>query len=256
MSGINLNLPISFKFASLRVFQGGERHVNRFATDNILLMVYDGVLRFSEDGAIQQVRAGEYYIQKKNCEQRGTLPCDAPSYLYVHFDGEWDESAAQLLPRRGFFSTDSLHELMMKLGAASNQGLSLCEQQYLFLKLLLSLRKNNTGLSVAHKISSFIDENIATVSSLSEICLHFHYSKNYIIRIFKKEFGKTPFEYINDVKIKRAMYLLETTSRPIEEISAECGYRNYSYFYKVFVKKTGTSPIKWRSDTHSHVPFE
>ena len=104
MSGINLNLPISFKFASLRFFQNGEQHVSRFSTDDVLLMVYDGVLRFSEDGAIQQVSAGEYYIQKKNCEQRGALPCDSPSYLYVHFDAEWGESAAHLLPKRDIIS--------------------------------------------------------------------------------------------------------------------------------------------------------
>ena len=256
MSSINLNLPISFKFASLRFFQKGEQHISRVPTENVLLMVYDGVLRFSENGVSNQVSAGEYYIQEKNCPQTGDLPCETPSYLYVHFNAEWSEAGAHLLPKRGTFNKDSMHELMMKLGAAANQGAPLCEQEYLFLKILLSLRKNNTGLSVAHKISRFIDENITTVTSLSEICLHFHYSKNYIIRIFKKEFGVTPFEYINELKIKRAMYLLETTSRPIEEISAECGYRNYSYFYKVFVEKNGTSPAKWRSGTHSYLPFE
>jgi YesN/AraC family two-component response regulator len=33
------------------------------------------------------------------------------------------------------------------------------------------------------------------------------------------------------MKIKKAMYLLETTSKPITAISEECGYFDYPYFY-------------------------
>jgi AraC-like DNA-binding protein len=69
-----------------------------------------------------------------------------------------------------------------------------------------------------------------------DLCDKFHYSKNYIIRIFNKELGVSPIQYINHEKIKRAMYLLETTSKPIGEIAIECGYSDYPYFYKKFVQ--------------------
>jgi transcriptional regulator GlxA family with amidase domain len=56
----------------------------------------------------------------------------------------------------------------------------------------------------------------------------------------------TPFEYLNDVKLKRAMYLMRVTSNSVEEISLECGFNNYSHFYRLFIRKNGLSPSKWR----------
>ena len=108
------------------------------------------------------------------------------------------------------------------------------------------MRKTFPTDTLAKRLSSFIEENIATVSSLADICDEFHYSKNYVERIFNRAFGVSPIQYINDAKIKRAMYLLETTSKPIGMISEECGYFDYPYFYKRFVYKAGASPSEWR----------
>ena len=67
-----------------------------------------------------------------------------------------------------------------------------------------------------------------------------------MINLFKEEYGITPFEYINDLKIKKAMYLLEVTPKSIEEISSESGFNHYSHFYRLFMRKNGTSPYEWR----------
>jgi AraC-like DNA-binding protein len=245
MNGIDFNLPILYKHASLRFFEKDEHHVTRFCRDNVLLLVYDGILRFSEDGEECEVSAGEYYIQRKNCYQRGIIASDAPQYLYVHFDAEWTDSP-DALSYHGRFDLDALFELMQRIDTASHQKHSYNEQQYLFLKLLLKLKSRSKKDSLAKRISEYVEENIETISSLSDICDEFHYSKNYIIRVFNKEFGISPIQYINEIKLKRAMYLLEATSKPITEIADECGFADYPYFYKRFVQKTGISPLKWR----------
>lgn len=247
MKGIDLEYPVLYKYASFRFMEKGEHHISRFCRENVLLLVYEGTLRFSENGRAQEVCAGEYYIQKKNSEQSGETVSDAPKYLYVHFDAEWTD-APDALPQRGSFHYATLSELMDRIDTASHGNSLYSEKQYLLLKLLLSLYIKPKSESVAQKISEYIEENIDRELSLSDLCNVFHYSKNYIIRIFRKEFGMPPFEYINELKIKRSMYLLETTSRPIEEIARECGYSNYSYFYRSFVKRTGTSPIQWRRE--------
>ena len=50
MLGIDLDGAIDIKTASLRFFEPNERHVNRFCSCDVLVLVYDGVLRFCEDG--------------------------------------------------------------------------------------------------------------------------------------------------------------------------------------------------------------
>ncbi len=253
--GIDLSQPVFFKHASLRFFEKNEHHVTRFCRDNVLLLVYDGVLRFSEDGERREVCAGEYYIQRKSCHQAGELASNAPKYLYVHFDAEWTD-APHALSHTGVFDHASLAVLMNRIDTASHEQALYSELQYLFLKLLLSLRVKPGKTPVAQKLSEYIESNIENISSLSDICREFNYSKNYVIRIFNRELGTSPFQYINDVKIKRAMYLLETTSRPIEEVARECGYADYAYFYKRFVKKTGFSPAKWRKQIQHNPLFE
>lgn len=254
MMGIDLNSTIIFKHASLRFFENGEKHTSRFCRDNVLLVVFDGVLRFSENGIQYEILPGEYFIQRKDCYQSGDIASDAPKYLYVHFDGEWTDSD-ETLPQKGCHDLTLLSELVLKIDDASHKKQSLTELQYLFLKLLLSLRKNPAKTSVARQLSEYVEKNIDSISSLSDICRELHYSKNYVIRIFNREFGCSPIQYINDIKIAKATYLLETTSRPIDEIAEKCGFSDYAYFYRRFVKKTGLSPLKWRKKVQENPLF-
>jgi AraC-like DNA-binding protein len=135
---------------------------------------------------------------------------------------------------------------MERIDDAAHKDRSYSEKQYLFLKLLLALKQPPVINHTAQLISQYIENNLVTISSLSDLCDKFHYSKNYIIRIFNKELGVSPIQYINHEKIKRAMYLLETTSKPIGEIAIECGYSDYPYFYKKFVQSARMSPLEWR----------
>ena len=111
MPGINMDSPILYKHASLRYFDENEHHVTRFCRHHVLLLVYEGVLRFSEDGVPAEVRAGEYYIQRKDRYQSGEVASDAPKYLYVHFDAEFCEGGS-MLPERGRFDYAELSTLV------------------------------------------------------------------------------------------------------------------------------------------------
>ena len=253
MIGIDLNKPILFKHASFRFFRKKEHHITRFCADNVLLLVYDGVLRFSENGVEREVCAGEYYIQRKNCHQKGMVASDEPKYFYVHFDAEWEDSS-DILACRGQFDFQRVFELLKRIDTASHQNELYINMQYLFLELLLLLKKKSEKNPIAEQLSKYMEENVEKIASLEDICEAFHYSKNYIIRIFNKEFGVSPIQYINEVKLKRAMYLLETTSKPIGEIAVECGYADYAYFYKRFIQKTGINPQKWRKQIQTS-PF-
>ena len=81
---------------------------------------------------------------------------------------------------------------------------------------------------------------------MEDICRKFNFSKNHIINIFKKDYNVTPVKYINDVKLRRARYLLEVTSESAENIATESGFGDYSHFYKTFYKENGMSPTEWR----------
>ena len=245
MSGINLNAHIEYKHASMRFFDAGECHAARQCTDNVLILVFDGVLRFTDDGTPIEVAAGEYYIQRAGSYQSGEIPSDSPRCLYVYFEGEWTDERNALL-KSGEFDSGVIEGSAKRLDLIAHKSGTLAECQLLFLEILLSLRSKSKKSPSSQRFFDYVNANIENISSLSDICEAFHYSKNYVIQIFKHEFGTSPLQYINDLKIKRAMHLLESTSRTAVDIATECGFSDYPYFYKRFVQKTGLSPTEWR----------
>ena len=246
MFGIDLDGAIEIRSASLRFFEKNERHVSRFCPCDVLVLVYDGVLRFCEDGIPCEVSAGEYYIQRRGRYQSGDEVSDSPKYLYVHFYGTWGD-AERALPERGFFNYAALQGLINEIDTMFRGDYSRVEKEGAFFTLLSSLyRSREVEDTLAKKIEEYLQREYLTVSSLEDICERFHYSRNHVINVFKAEYGMTPFEYLNDIKIKRGMYLLGATSRSIDAIARECGFNNYSHFYRLFIRKNGVSPYEWR----------
>ena len=251
MRGINLNKPITFLYSSLRYFSENEHHVTRFCRDNVLLMVFDGILRFTEDNTSYEIHAGEYHIQKNNTFQTSEFASDSPKYLYVHFLAQWSDNDA-VLPFEGTFDYPEAKAFMEELDRLSHTESSLLQKSAIFFELLLLLQKKEKPTNLANKIAEFICDESLNEISLEKICKEFHFSKNHVINIFKREFGITPVQYINDLKLRQAGYLLEVTSDTLENIAIKSGFNDYSHFYKLFFQKNGVSPSVWRKEKHTN----
>lgn len=93
-------------------------------------------------------------------------------------------------------------------------------------------------------VKKHINENIR-IESLADIaCI----SKDHFIRLFKKEIGMTPGQYISQKKIEKAQLLLVTGDMPIKEIAFSLSYDDHSYFNRLFRKITGVSPLEYRKN--------
>lgn len=81
------------------------------------------------------------------------------------------------------------------------------------------------------------------LEKLAEIsCL----SKDHFIRLFKKELGTTPLQYINQKKIEKAQLLLITEELAVKEIAFQLAFDDYSYFNRLLKKTTGVTPQEYR----------
>ncbi len=245
MFGIDMNKEIKYLHSSLRFFDKNEHHITRFCDFNVLLLVYEGVLRFYEDGIPYEIKAGEYFIQRKGLEQTGDLPCDEPKYLYVHFDTEWTDDNRSL-PRSGTFKYAHLKSAIEEMDTISHKDVPYIIKSAKFYELLAMLYNTKPMDSIGNKIADFIENEYKNKITLELLCERFHFSKNHIINSFKKEYHITPITYLNNARLKNAERLIEATSEPIESIAADCGYQNYSHFYRQFVRKNKVSPEKFR----------
>lgn len=244
MPQIDMNSPIIIKTASLRYFGKEERHITRTCPDEVLLLVLEGVLRFTEDGRAFALSAGEYRVQRAGSTQSGPVPSDEPKYMYVHFKADTVREGG--LPRDGSFDVETLLPAVRRLDLLSHGEGTLTERSAVFFEILTALYRPAKPRGIADEMAEFLEGLPPEEATLDAICAHFNYSKNHVINLFKKEHGQTPVQYLNAKRLRRAEYLMQVTSTPLSEIATACGFGDYTHFYKLFLRDRGVPPTVWR----------
>ena len=100
-------------------------------------------------------------------------------------------------------------------------------------------------------VVEYIHQNITQNLSISTLCKVSHTSKNTLYRLFKETFDCTINEYITEIRVNKAKYLLENTSMSVQEIGESVGAEDPAHFCRLFKKRVGTSPISYRKDVRS-----
>ena len=100
--------------------------------------------------------------------------------------------------------------------------------------------------SLIENVKNYIYSNCEYNIGISDIARFFHYNKQYLGRVFKKETGHTISEYINIVRLNKAKKLLKSSDETIISISNKVGFNNVTYFNKFFKKITGITPEAYR----------
>ena len=98
------------------------------------------------------------------------------------------------------------------------------------------------------RAAEYIKTNIGMSISVDHLAELASMSKDHFIRCFRKETGETPITYAIRRRVERAETLLVTTSLPIKSIAAQLGFDDSSYFYRIFKKYVGTSPLNYREN--------
>lgn len=86
-----------------------------------------------------------------------------------------------------------------------------------------------------------------SVDELAEIC---HLSKYYYIKIFRYYTGKTPYDYLIDIRLQKAKILLLEAGKNVEEIALESGFSDSKNFISCFKKKVGMTPLQFRKQNY------
>ena len=98
-------------------------------------------------------------------------------------------------------------------------------------------------------VISFISEHFCEKIYVEKLADMINVSPDYFTKMFKDSIGKTPIEYINGLRINRAMELLFKTEESMAEIADEIGFCNPNYFHKIFKQYMDASPLAYRKST-------
>ena len=92
----------------------------------------------------------------------------------------------------------------------------------------------------------YITENCGDKIYVDTLAEMIEVSADYFTKMFKESIGKTPIDYINTVRVNKALELLAVTDTPINDIAEKSGFANTNYFHKIFKQYMNTSPLAYR----------
>ena len=99
---------------------------------------------------------------------------------------------------------------------------------------------------VIPQVIRYITEHFSEPLTLEDIAAEFFVSKSYLNRHFKAYTNSTVYAYIMSLRLTHARRMLRE-GIPAVEAGRECGFSDYSTFYKAFKTQTGLSPQQFKS---------
>ncbi len=94
-----------------------------------------------------------------------------------------------------------------------------------------------------------INDNYMNKISLKYLGKKYFINSAYLGQLFLKKYNKNFKDYLNEVRIEKAVELLYNTDRKIYEISELVGYSNTDYFIKKFKEVKGRTPLMYKVET-------
>ncbi|MBQ8387737.1 MAG: helix-turn-helix transcriptional regulator [Clostridia bacterium] len=207
-------------------------------------MVFDGSHVPLEVGALVFGFIGESYFVRHRAETE---------YMYVKFSGNRAEELFrrfEITPsRRAFQGFEGLIPFWREsLSVAEDRNIDLISESvlmYTFSRLVGAKRQSD---DIINRVVRLAEENFTDPSlSLSEIADEIGYNVKYLSRSFKERMDIGFSQYLRNLRIKHAIFLMEHGVESVKNIAYLCGFSDPLYFSSVFKETVGVSPKNYMS---------
>lgn len=182
------------------------------------------------------------------------------NYLWSHFTGSY---AAEFLDRLGFTNLPAIFK------APSKSHVSACFRSMFeifssdstlkehslaasLMQILVALSERSVSGRADNPIYrslSYINASYTEELRIPDLAAMENLSNSRYHVIFKKITGRSPNEYITDLRMRHACELLRSTDMPIKQVCLLTGYGDSHFFSRIFKANIGLSPSEFRHQT-------
>ncbi|UKS29301.1 AraC family transcriptional regulator [Paenibacillus sp. HWE-109] len=261
-------------------WEQGMQHFRRTFDVYDMLFCTSGAFYMSEDEQSYEVLAGHMLVLEAGKEHWGYRPTEVNSDIYwVHFvherpnrtlfheEIEWTSvikkgtdtditpsKQTMYIPKYTSLDLAPIIPILEEMYALHNQfqvenALELhALLGLLFSKLQKSIRNRHTSRSqtICDRVMQYLQARRHEPYKASEMERELHFNPDYLNRCLKKHAGMTPVEYLHYLRIEDAKLLLTGTALPVEHIAEQIGFPNSNYFVRLFHRKVGMTPGRFR----------
>lgn len=204
----------------------------KFGPEDKIEEVVHGIMDKMNKAKVHTRQCQAYMLSISNCVIQLIQQYDLDmTQIFGGMPGNSDPFAAipQLLKRESF--DQWLLPIAMKLNSAMDEG------------------RDNATKQIIEQAKQYILDNYQDSGlSVEQICRHLHMSPAYFSTMFKKVTGQTYVNYLTEIRLNKAVELLNMTDDKTYVIASKVGYQEQNYFSYVFKKKFGVSPTKFRGN--------
>lgn len=103
------------------------------------------------------------------------------------------------------------------------------------------------NLERLNRIINYIQENYMYKISLKELAASENLDMYYLSHLIKRNLGISFQQYLNKIRLEKAVELFTSTNRKSLDVCIESGFSDYRYLSKMFIKEYGCTPSQYKS---------
>lgn len=198
-------------------------------------------IELNEQAKIKQ-KVDEFHSEMKKTGITGkTMNLNINYLLFqlIHIATEQDSEVNQEEILR--LISENAYEQGIKRGSKTHLYRMACE----YGDYLAMLRKKESK-GVLAKIEDEVKNNFASNITLKELSEKYYVNSAYLGQLFRKKYGCSFKDYLNDHRLNEAAMLLRKTDEKIYIIAEKVGYKDVDYFVNKFIEAKGCTPAKYR----------
>lgn len=273
-----VNEPLNFLSAGKFILTEKWRHSNRVAESYEFIVGLSGILHLVVDGNFLEIKEDDFVIIPPGSVysgyqyEKGNL-----SFFWCHFTSndpftiqskknlhskiakKYNQEPFILLPLlSNSLNVPRIHIPMNQLLYVNSQfEPNRFHLNYLLTSILFEItddvytkifsESNNNHSRNISLVQQWIKVHCHENIKLNEIAAAFNYNKSYLSRVFSSQVGQTISSYTNEQRILKSKELLLTSTKNIQEISVSCGFKDTSYYLRLFKESEGITPSEFRN---------
>lgn len=222
--------------------------VIEYVTEGTGYVLIDGEEHFVTKDTVYFLTQGDDHIYRADEKE-------PYSKIFLNVTGTMSVRIAEEFGLNGkhFFSGEGLKELfegimdIISSDMTDNEMQSALRGAYVEILSRLSYAQNERVYGrEAAELKNYIDSNPGKIITTKELGHVIFRSPDYCLKLFKREFGTTPYAYQLERKMDMAKILLADTNTSVGETARRLGYNDMHYFSNLFFSKCGVRPLQYR----------